>query len=107
MQWEAKSPTPSLCFKSLVKQIVKLHNNLVDILPHQQLEVSHSRMSERERERGGERERERKKEGGREGGKGKDMGICLWVQHMYLYTCSLKPHMCISCYNFLPEITKS
>ena len=41
IQWEAKSPTPSLCFKSLVKQIVKLHNNLVDILPHQQLEVSY------------------------------------------------------------------
>ena len=38
-QWEAKSPVPSGPFKTLVKQIVKLHDNLVDILPPDLLQV--------------------------------------------------------------------
>ncbi len=38
-QWEAKSPVPSVPFKNLVKQIVKLHDNLVDILPSDLLQV--------------------------------------------------------------------
>lgn len=39
VQWEAKSPVPSVSFKTLIKQVVKLHENLVDILPHTQLQV--------------------------------------------------------------------
>lgn len=39
IQWEAKSPIPSPCFKTLIKQMVKLHENLVDITPQDQLEV--------------------------------------------------------------------
>jgi len=38
-QWEAKPPVPSLCFKNIVKKVVKLHENVVDILPPQQVEV--------------------------------------------------------------------
>lgn len=39
VQWEAKSPVPSVSFKTLIKQVMKLHENLVDILPHTQLQV--------------------------------------------------------------------
>ena len=39
VQWEVKQPIPSPAFKTITKQIVKLHENLVDILPSSQLKV--------------------------------------------------------------------
>lgn len=36
-QWEIKAPIPSASFKAITKQMVKLHEALVDILPEDQL----------------------------------------------------------------------
>lgn len=38
-RWEAKPPTPSPSFKSIVKQTTKLHEALVDLLPPEQLQA--------------------------------------------------------------------
>ena len=37
LQWEIKAPIPSNSFKAITKQMVKLHEALVDILPEDQL----------------------------------------------------------------------
>lgn len=39
VRWEAKPPTPSPSFKNIVKQISKLHEALVDLLPPEQLQA--------------------------------------------------------------------
>lgn len=38
-RWEAKPPTPSPSFKVIIKQITKLHEALVDLLPPEQLQA--------------------------------------------------------------------
>lgn len=38
-RWEAKPPTPSPSFKNIVKQMTKLHEALVDLLPPEQLQA--------------------------------------------------------------------
>ena len=38
-QWEVKAPMPSTCFRSICKQISKLHEAIIDILPEDQIKV--------------------------------------------------------------------
>ena len=40
LQWEVKAPMPSLCFRSICKQISKLHDAICDLLPQHQVIVS-------------------------------------------------------------------
>lgn len=39
-QWEVKAPMPSMCFRSICKQISKMHEAVLDILPADQVKVS-------------------------------------------------------------------
>ena len=39
-QYEVKAPVPSVCFRSICKQIAKLHEALIDVLPPKQVKVS-------------------------------------------------------------------
>ena len=39
VRWEAKAPSPSPSFKIIVKQMTKLHEALVDLLPPEQLQA--------------------------------------------------------------------
>ena len=39
-QWEVKAPVPSVCFRSLCRQLHKLHEAIVDLLPVSQVLVS-------------------------------------------------------------------
>ncbi|XP_064600313.1 vacuolar protein sorting-associated protein 54-like [Liolophura sinensis] len=37
-KWEVKPPMPSNCFRSISKQIARLHEAIVDLLPHKQIQ---------------------------------------------------------------------
>lgn len=38
-QWEVKAPMPSQCFRAICKQISKMHEAVIDILPLNQIQV--------------------------------------------------------------------
>ena len=40
LQWEVKAPVPSACFRSVCKQISKMHEAVIEILPADQIQVS-------------------------------------------------------------------
>ena len=39
LQWDAKAPMPSSCFRSVCKQMTKFHEVIVDVLPQHQVKV--------------------------------------------------------------------
>ena len=47
IQWEVKAPVPSTCFRNICKQVAKLHEAIVDLLPPQQILVSISSILDR------------------------------------------------------------
>ena len=40
LQWEVKAPMPSVCFRSICKQMAKLHEAITELLPQCQIKVS-------------------------------------------------------------------
>ena len=38
-QWEVKAPMPSQCFRAICRQISKMHEAVIDILPTNQIQV--------------------------------------------------------------------
>lgn len=40
MQWEIRAPSPSLCFRTLCKQINRFYEAVSDVLPPQRLQVT-------------------------------------------------------------------
>ncbi|KAL4238528.1 Vacuolar protein sorting-associated protein 54 [Mactra antiquata] len=45
-RWEVKAPMPSSCFRAICKQMAKLHEAIIDILPQEQVKAIFSRINE-------------------------------------------------------------
>ncbi|WAR19535.1 VPS54-like protein [Mya arenaria] len=45
-KWEVKAPMPSSCFRAICKQMAKLHEAIVDILPQERVKEIFSRINQ-------------------------------------------------------------
>ncbi|XP_045182088.2 vacuolar protein sorting-associated protein 54-like [Mercenaria mercenaria] len=45
-RWEVKAPMPSSCFRAICKQMAKMHEAIIDILPQEQVKAIFSRINQ-------------------------------------------------------------